>query len=349
MRTRRSSKQTSQQENSGHIWELDSELATIIEESVSRGVSLAEEDHNYGKEGGWCVEEEVAKALETVSIRASWKLGPRRKPHIDDSFVFNVNGASYGNPGPAGIGGILCKKDGTTLCIFSSSIRQGTSPDAEVAMILQACQLCEEDNCPANCFVIIESDSLMVVSWANGISGVGNTKLLDSIWRLKIFCLDLDRRLLFVLFLGVAMLLRIFWLNKVLRMAWFKSSGLVELGLLRVGGEDEASSVGPKVRMKLLVSALRLMRLSENVGLPKDGSQLKSAIIDLIIFDGLIRPSLIRRWKSVAYNERNRLQMGCVVQLWSFRVGSNLWFALVNLNLKQEENVDSSSTGITSI
>ncbi|KAI9174995.1 hypothetical protein LWI28_025964 [Acer negundo] len=207
------------------------------------------------------------------------------------------------------------------------SVAKGTSPDAEVAMILQACQLCEEDNCPANCFVIIESDSLMVVSWANGISGVGNTKLLDSIWRLKIFCLDLDRRLLFILFLGVAMLLRIFWLNKVLRMAWFKLSGLVELGLLRVG----------------------LMRLSENVGLPKDGSQLKSAIIDLIIFDGLIRPSLIRRWKSVAYNERNRLQMGCVVQLWSFRVGSNLWFALVNLNLKQEENVDSSSTGITSI
>ncbi|KAI9196020.1 hypothetical protein LWI28_020321 [Acer negundo] len=59
--------------------------------------------------------------------------------------------------------------------------------------------------------------------------------------------------------------------------------------------------------------------------------------------------TLIKKWNSVACNEENVLQPGCLVQLWSFRVGSNLWFALVNLNLKREDNVGSSSTGITNI
>ncbi|KAK2646937.1 hypothetical protein Ddye_022132 [Dipteronia dyeriana] len=59
--------------------------------------------------------------------------------------------------------------------------------------------------------------------------------------------------------------------------------------------------------------------------------------------------TLIKKWNSVACNEKNGLQMGCLVQLWSFWVGSNLWFALVNINLKQEDKVASNSTGITSI
>ncbi|TXG71965.1 hypothetical protein EZV62_000544 [Acer yangbiense] len=62
--------------------------------------------------------------------------------------------------------------------------------------------------------------------------------------------------------------------------------------------------------------------------------------------------TLIKKWNSVACNEKNGLQTGCVVQLWSFRVGLNLWFALVNLDLKQkqgEDKVASSSTGITDI
>ncbi|KAK1591799.1 hypothetical protein Q3G72_013861 [Acer saccharum] len=60
--------------------------------------------------------------------------------------------------------------------------------------------------------------------------------------------------------------------------------------------------------------------------------------------------TLIKKWNSIACNEKNGLQTGCLVQLWSFRVGSKLWFALVNLDLKHgEDNVGSSSSGITNI
>ncbi|KAL5782535.1 hypothetical protein ACOSP7_007564 [Xanthoceras sorbifolium] len=57
--------------------------------------------------------------------------------------------------------------------------------------------------------------------------------------------------------------------------------------------------------------------------------------------------TLIRRWNSVAENQRNRLEIGGWMQLWCFRVDSKLWFALVNL--AQEENTADSSTGVTSI
>ncbi|KAK2646929.1 hypothetical protein Ddye_022124 [Dipteronia dyeriana] len=60
--------------------------------------------------------------------------------------------------------------------------------------------------------------------------------------------------------------------------------------------------------------------------------------------------TLIKKWNSVACNQKNGLQKGCLVQLWSFRVGLNLWFALVNLDLKHgEDNGASGSTGITDI
>ncbi|KAL5785462.1 hypothetical protein ACOSQ2_007854 [Xanthoceras sorbifolium] len=57
--------------------------------------------------------------------------------------------------------------------------------------------------------------------------------------------------------------------------------------------------------------------------------------------------TLIRRWNSVAENQRNRLEIGGWMQLWCFRVDSKLWFALVNL--AQEEDTADSSTGVTSI
>ncbi|TXG46574.1 hypothetical protein EZV62_027928 [Acer yangbiense] len=103
----------------------------------------------------------------------------------EGSLVFNVDGASLGNPGPSGVGGILRDKDGITLCMFSPSIGFGSADAAEVAAILQGCQLCSSDHCPTTCSVIIESDSKRAVSWVNGIGGVSNVKLLDSIMEIK--------------------------------------------------------------------------------------------------------------------------------------------------------------------
>ncbi|KAK1562591.1 hypothetical protein Q3G72_014539 [Acer saccharum] len=106
-------------------------------------------------------------------------------PPLDGILKFNVDGSSRGNPGPSGIGGIMRDSKGDILCIFSSYIGFGLSTLAEIQAILKACQLCVSDCCPFDVRIIIESDSMVAVSWVNGNSGVGNVSLMDYILDIK--------------------------------------------------------------------------------------------------------------------------------------------------------------------
>ncbi|KAI9176853.1 hypothetical protein LWI28_007867 [Acer negundo] len=55
--------------------ELDAEFARVIEESIPIGVKLDEVNRFYGEDGGWCVEEKVAKVLETEAVLGLKLLG----------------------------------------------------------------------------------------------------------------------------------------------------------------------------------------------------------------------------------------------------------------------------------
>ena len=51
------------QGSDGVGWDLDAKFAMVIEESITRGVNLGEPNPAYGKDGGWCVKDEVTKVL----------------------------------------------------------------------------------------------------------------------------------------------------------------------------------------------------------------------------------------------------------------------------------------------
>ncbi|KAK1560563.1 hypothetical protein Q3G72_028080 [Acer saccharum] len=119
------------------------------------------------------------------TIKGKRKVRRRWKTHADGSLIFNVDGSSRGNPNPFGIDGILRDNDGATVCMFSSSIGCESSYDAEVAAILQACQLCESNFCPVDVKVSIESDCKTTVLWANGVGSAGNVRLMDSILEIR--------------------------------------------------------------------------------------------------------------------------------------------------------------------
>ncbi|KAK2660954.1 hypothetical protein Ddye_007487 [Dipteronia dyeriana] len=51
--------------------------------------------------------------------------------------------------------------------------------------------------------------------------------------------------------------------------------------------------------------------------------------------------ALIGNWSSIAKNKKNRLKKGCMVTLWSFRMESELFLALVKVR-KLESDSDSS-------
>src|ERR1044072_4468521 len=77
---------------------------------------------------------------------------------------FNVDGASQGNPGPSGAGGILRDHKKEILGLFSLNLGLGGAVDAEAKAILFALKFCHQ-------FMIsnpiIESDSQVVVGWFN--------------------------------------------------------------------------------------------------------------------------------------------------------------------------------------
>ncbi|KAK3224934.1 hypothetical protein Dsin_004796 [Dipteronia sinensis] len=114
-----------------------------------------------------------------------WKVKCPWSPPLDGTLKFNVDGLSRGNLGPSGIGGIMRNSKGDILCMFSSYIGFGSSVLAEVQAILKACHLCVSDCCPSDVRIIIESDSMVVVAWVNGTSGVGNVSLMDYILDIK--------------------------------------------------------------------------------------------------------------------------------------------------------------------
>ena len=60
---------------------------------------------------------------------------------MNNDLFFNVDGLARGNPGPAGIGGVLIDASGRTLCLFSYSIGIADSTLAKILSIHRAVML----------------------------------------------------------------------------------------------------------------------------------------------------------------------------------------------------------------
>ncbi|XP_057419024.1 uncharacterized protein LOC130713256 [Lotus japonicus] len=89
---------------------------------------------------------------------ASWSL------LVDGTMKVNVDGASKGNPGTRGIGGILRNVRNEIKGFFSKNIGHGFAFEAEVVAIHEALSLCQQHLIHN---IIIESDSSLAVGWVN--------------------------------------------------------------------------------------------------------------------------------------------------------------------------------------
>lgn len=101
-----------------------------------------------------------------VDIRLAPKPKPPRSwawcPPTAGLLKCNVDGASKGNPGPSGIGGILWNENRRILGFFSLNSGHGWAFEAEVRAILNALIFCQEFLFRN---IIIERDSSVAVSW----------------------------------------------------------------------------------------------------------------------------------------------------------------------------------------
>ncbi|KAK2635640.1 hypothetical protein Ddye_030432 [Dipteronia dyeriana] len=74
------------------------------------------------------------------------------------------DGSVLGNPGPAGIGGVLRDCDGKVLCMFSCYVRIHDSNSAELIAIHKACALCVISPSFVNIIIGIRIGGKMVFS-----------------------------------------------------------------------------------------------------------------------------------------------------------------------------------------
>ncbi|KAL9224347.1 hypothetical protein vseg_000390 [Gypsophila vaccaria] len=89
----------------------------------------------------------------------------RWSPPPSDWFVLNIDGASRGNPGESGAGGLIRTADGSLIRAFALKLGIGSSMRAEVMALVRGLALAKELDLPR---LIIQSDSQIVVELMKG-------------------------------------------------------------------------------------------------------------------------------------------------------------------------------------
>ncbi|KAK2635230.1 hypothetical protein Ddye_030022 [Dipteronia dyeriana] len=89
------------------------------------------------------------------------------------TFKFNVDGSTKGQPGLAGIGGVLRNSPGVVLRLFLIFVVNQDSVTSKLLAINKACFLCASNLSTQGQNIEIVSDSLVSVTWIN-VDNVGS-------------------------------------------------------------------------------------------------------------------------------------------------------------------------------
>lgn len=93
----------------------------------------------------------------------------------------NFDGASRGNPGMAGIGGIIRNHKGDILHIYCKALGEGTNNEMEFAALEQGLRILRDMQ---NYTAVVEGDSALVISVAKRIYGGTKASKATKHWRL---------------------------------------------------------------------------------------------------------------------------------------------------------------------
>lgn len=91
-----------------------------------------------------------------------------------EKLIFYIDGASRGNPGPSGIGVVMCDSDGKEIEAFKRYIGEATNNVAEYISLIIAIHEAIKVNVKN---IIVYSDSELVVRQLRGIYRVKDNKL----------------------------------------------------------------------------------------------------------------------------------------------------------------------------
>jgi len=107
----------------------------------------------------------------------------------------NFDGASRGNPGPAGIGGIIRNQKGETLHIYSSALGEGTNNEMEFAAMEKGLRILQRNYAGKASNVVIEGDSKIVIDAASKIYTGTPASRVTKHWRLAMVTENIGKML----------------------------------------------------------------------------------------------------------------------------------------------------------
>lgn len=122
-----------------------------------------------GKASGGTSAQSVPGAPRSGSPAPSSRLTPH------SSLVLNVDGASRGNPGPAGAGGVVRTPDGEVLETFAVPLGRRTNNEAEYLALIEGLRRCAPY---APVKLAVRSDSLLLVKQMRGEFRVKKSELV---------------------------------------------------------------------------------------------------------------------------------------------------------------------------
>ncbi|XP_020524394.1 uncharacterized protein LOC110007475 [Amborella trichopoda] len=100
--------------------------------------------------------------LFSLGVKKCWPKGLRFVPPLG-CLKINFDGSSMGNPGPAGIGGVIHDCYGNIVLSFIGPIGLATSNFTEMSALLRGLKIFLKWNLGSTC--LIEGDSLNVIRW----------------------------------------------------------------------------------------------------------------------------------------------------------------------------------------
>ena len=174
------------------IWTIWEYINNLIFKDQVPSLEKAEDDarfrvawwfKHYGKGSKLPVSLLILNVKESCVILAPLKkkLKGRWMPPVGDNLKFNVDGSANGNPGSAGIGGVLRDANGRILCQFSLAAGIQDAITAEILAIRKACELCAIKPSLSDRNIHIASDSSVAVSWVNSVDNFGSLTHVNAV------------------------------------------------------------------------------------------------------------------------------------------------------------------------
>lgn len=118
--------------------------------------------------------------------KGKWKAPPKH------SYKLNFDGASKGNPGAAGFGGIIRNHEGTPMQIYFGNMGWDTNNSAELEGLWQGLTLAWNLNLQP---LVVEGDSQILINMAKRLQNISQARKIATRWRLEARLKDIEQLL----------------------------------------------------------------------------------------------------------------------------------------------------------